>query len=670
MLHCSVIASADLPVRRAWDRDTKPTMSNLAYRIDDCEPTAPRPGVAPWAPPAAPLEMPRQSLRLDRRDPASPAPRLPATSPVHVMRRRAIVFSLTFLLAGLALIAPTVMSAREGFQPLELVALGLFGVLILAIACWFTSAAAGLFVLMTGRDQDDLDFAPNPSTPSTRTALLMPLYNEDPDAAMARLAQLDASLARLGVSDAFDLVILSDTNKAECFGPERAAFQALRAQAHSRAYYRRRDENHEQKAGNLGEWVRNCGAAYDFMLVLDADSTMAGETVLRMVDAMERNTGVGLIQTAPRIVKARTLYARVSQFSVRMYGQVAAAGLAWWTGSEGSYWGHNAIVRVKAFAEAAGLPVLPGRKPFGGNVMSHDVVEAALLRRAGWAVHVTAALEGSFEETPPTLTDFIRRDHRWCQGNMQHLSLIRAHGLNPWSRLQMGMGFMAYASSFLWLSALVVGLALELQNPVDWGSFFYILNPQFTPFMAASLFCGLLLIGPKLMGAALVISRPRERRAFGGVKRIARGVAAEIAMSAVMAPILMIANTRAIVKILLGHDAGWHAQQRDADGLSWKDALRAMRWQTLAGLAFVAALTFRPDLATWFAPIVLPLLLSAPLAVWTSRRSAGDAFARAGLLVTPEQDGVTVSPAVFRPLPAFVEAVLPPAEAAPDLRRA
>lgn len=628
-------------------------MSNLAYRIDDrATQEAAAQADQQWAPPLAPLDMPRQSLAFGRTgaDGKAKAVRL-GTTPARVGRRRFVVFTLTLILAGLALIAPTVMSAREGFQPLEVVALVLFGVLISAIACWFTSAAAGLYVLMNGRDQDDLSFAPQPTTPTTRTALLMPLYNEDPEAAMARLAMLDASLARLGVSEAFDLVVLADTNKPECFGPERAAFQALRAQAHSRAFYRRRDKNHEQKAGNLGEWVRNSGGAYDFMIVLDADSTMAGETVLRLVDAMERNAGVGLIQTAPRIVKARTLYARVSQFSVRMYGQVAAAGLAWWTGSEGSYWGHNAIVRVKAFAEAAGLPVLPGRKPFGGNVLSHDVVEAALLRRAGWAVHVTAALEGSFEETPPTITDFIRRDHRWCQGNMQHLSLIRARGLNPWSRLQMGMGFMAYFSSFLWLSALGVGLALELQNPVDWGSFFYILNPQFTPFMAASMFCGLLLIGPKLMGAALVISRPRERRAFGGTKQVIKGVAAEIAMSAIVAPILMIANTRAIVKILLGHDAGWHAQQRDADGLSWRDAFRAMRWQTLAGLVFIGALTFRPDLATWFAPIVLPLVLSAPLAVWTSRRASGDAFARAGLLVTPEQEGVSVSPAVFRPAP-------------------
>jgi membrane glycosyltransferase len=602
-------------------------------------------GGSAWLPEQSPLAMPRQTFNDASRQVTAHV----ATRPDGLLTRRFVVFGSTLVVALLAMIAPLILCAREGFQPLEIVALILFAVLITAIACWFCSTFAGLIVLLTGREQDDMDFAPYPPLPTRRTALLMPLYNEDAREALARLAALDASLARLGASEAFDLFVLSDSTKDEAAAAEVSACVALRAHAGSRLYYRRRTENIERKAGNIADWTRTFGGAYDFMIVLDADSTMAGETVLRLVDAMERNPGVGLLQTAPTIIKSQTLFARLSQFGVRLYGRVAAAGLAWWAGSEASYWGHNAILRTRAFADCAGLPELEGRKPFGGHIMSHDVVEAALMRRAGWAVHVTAALDGSCEETPPTLTDFIRRDHRWCQGNLQHLALIGAKGLNPISRLQLAMGCMAYLSSPLWLASLIVGMVMQLQSPVDWTSFFYILNPKLSPFMLASLLGGVMLMGPKLMGFALVLSRPGERKAFGGARQIMKGMALEIALSAALAPILMVANTKAVIQIFSGHDAGWATQQRSADGLSWKDAFTAMRWQMITGVLFSLGLLIRPDLATWFAPIVLPLLFAAPIAVFTSRRRTGEAFARKGWLVTPDEGTVAVSPVVLYP---------------------
>ena len=616
-----------------------------------------------WLPDEAPLAMPRQSLDAGQ----SAHDVTPVTSPRAMLFRRLALLAGTVALTGLSAIAPFYLYARKGWDPMEMLAFGIFMVLITAISCWFVSGLMGLMVMLRGKDQADLRFAAHPQTPRTRTALLMPLYNEDARASFARLAQIDASLARLGASSAFDIFVLSDSTKEDAAAAELSVFQAFRLAANSKAYYRRRTENVERKAGNLAEWVRRFGAAYETMIVLDADSTMAGETLLRMVDAMERNPGVGLIQTAPVIIKARTVFARVSQYSVRLYGRVAAAGLAYWTGSESSYWGHNAIIRTRAFAACCGLPSLPGRKPFGGHILSHDVVEAALLRRAGWAVHVTAALDGSWEETPPSITDFIRRDHRWFQGNLQHLGLIGAKGLSPMSRLQLAMGCMAYLSSPLWLASLMVGLFIQMFYPVDWSSFFYILNPQFTPFMLASLLSGVLLIGPKFMGAALVLSRPAELRAFGGRRAIAKGMAAEIALSAILAPILMVANTKAFIQILAGHDTGWTTQQREADGLAWSDALRAMRWQMVAGVGFAAALCVRPDLATWFAPIVLPLLLAAPIAVWSSRVRSGDALAAKGFLLTPIQDGVSVNPAVLHtprsPLRAVAGGVLAPAVA-------
>lgn len=593
-----------------------------------------------WLPDEAPMAMPRQSLNAWDATPEVP---MPATSPVNIGGRRFTLAVLTSIVTALALIAPVLLFARHGFDALELASLGIFGVLITAIGCWFSSAAIGFWVLLTGREQDDLQFAPHPPEPTQRTALLMPLYNEDARAAFARLAVIDSSLGRLGVSDAFDIFVLSDSTKAEAADQEHQAYLGFRAHAQSRVFYRRRSENTERKCGNIAEWTHRFGGAYPFMLILDADSTMAGETILRMVDAMERNPGIGLLQTTPTIIKGQTLFARVSQFSVRLYGRVAAAGLAWWAGSEASYWGHNAILRTEAFASSAHLPILPGREPFGGAILSHDTVEAALLRRAGWAVHVTAALDGSCEETPATMLDFIRRDHRWCQGNMQHLGLLKTRSMTVMNRIQMAMGFMAYFSSPLWLASLIAGMLIQLQYPTDWSSFAYLLHPEFSPFMLATLLSGVLLIGPKVMGGLLVMSRPRERRSFGGGRQIVKGMAMEIFLSALIAPIMMVASTKAMIQIATGHDAGWQAQDRDADGVSWKDAFRSMRWQMATGLMFCVGLGFRPDLVTWFAPVVLPLLFAAPLVVLTSRRRLGDAAAKAGYLAVPDEAGVSVS---------------------------
>jgi membrane glycosyltransferase len=642
MLHCGIVVG-----RLDREAGNEGSMINLANRREreDAWQAFEAPPPLLWVPPEAPLAMPRQPLD----DTTARAGPMPATSPVDIARRRLAVFGGALVLTLALAIGPYVLYARRGFGAWEAVGFAIFLMLAGAIACWFCNAVAGFHVLATGREQDDLAFRQHPPPPTTHTALLMPLYHEDADAAFGRLAALDASLGRLGASAAFDIFVLSDSRSEAFARAERAAFRTFRQQARSRVFLRRRSENLERKAGNIADWVRRFGGAYEFMMVLDADSTMAGETMLRLVDAMERNPGVGLIQTAPIITGAATLFARTSQFGVRMYGRIAAAGLAWWAGSEGTYWGHNAILRTRAFAASAGLPILAGAEPFGGHVLSHDVVEAGLLRRAGWAVHITAALDGSAEETPPTLLDFFQRDQRWCQGNLQHMRLLGARGLRPISRAQLGMGLMTYLASPLWFLGLVLGLALQLGNPVDWDSFWYFLEPRFSPFMLTGLLSGLLLFGPKLLGCALVLSRPGERRAFGGTAGVLKGMAMEILLSMALAPILMMANTVSVLRTLRGKDVGWRPQQRKSDGIGWRDALEAMGWQMVAGLGFAVGLCFRPDLAICFAPIVLPLLLSAPLAVLTSRRSLGEAAVRAGFLTTPNDHGASANRIVFRP---------------------
>jgi len=611
-------------------------MSNLAVQYDS-EPSYAVLSSAPereHLPQASSLTMPTQSLGQD----AVCSSARPSSAPANILMRRTILALGTLLFAGLAGYTPFKLYAKDGFMLLEVVGFTLFAILIGAICCWFTSSLIGLFVLIARGDKsDELGFSAKAPMPRVRTALLMPVYNEDPQASMARLAQIDASIERLGAGRWFDIFVLSDTTSEAVATAEWTEFNQLRSRARCRTYYRRRSQNTERKSGNIADWVRRFGGAYENMLILDADSTMAGETILHLVDAMERHPDIGLIQTTPTIVNATTLFARASQFGVRMYGRVASAGLAWWSGSEASYWGHNAIVRVRAFAQCAGLPHLPGRKPFGGHVMSHDVVEAGLLRRGGWGVHVTAALGGSHEETPPSLIEFMKRERRWCQGNMQHLGIIGAKGLHPMSRFQMAVGLMGYLASPLWLASLIAGLVIQLQNRADWSNFWDFLQPQLTPMALVTALTTGLLLGPKLMGFGLTFFRKHERRAFGGGKIMLKGLFAEMALSALTAPIYMIGNTRAVFEIVTGKDAGWATQNRDGDGMSRSDARIHYRNETFAGLFFLAALFGRPDLLMWVWPIVLPLLFAAPIAAWTSRRDVGLKARANGFMVTPEE---------------------------------
>ncbi len=583
-------------------------------------------------PAPAALAMPVQSLGAD----GVLAAATPASGPADIDKRRAVLLTGSLVLTALACWVPVRLYAKGGVEPLEALGLTLFVILIAAISCWFTSATIGLFVLLRGA-RDELSFATRTPMPRTRTALLMPVYNEDPRATMARLARMDADLERLGVGRLFDIFVLSDTTNEVIAAQEWTEFNLLRNRSRCRAYYRRRSQNTERKSGNIADWVRRFGGAYENMIILDADSVMAGETLLQLVDAMERHPTIGLIQTTPTVINAESLFARAQQFSVRLYGRVASAGLAWWSGSEASYWGHNAIVRVRAFAQCAGLPCLPGRKPFGGHVMSHDVVEAGLLRRGGWGVHVTAALGGSYEETPPSLLEFMKRERRWCQGNMQHMGIVGAPGLHFMSRFQMAVGMMGYLASPLWLASLVVGMIIQVGNKPGYGYSFWDFRFEYSPFMWATVFTTLMLLGPKVMGWAMAFFSKTERAAFGGRKMLVKGLLAEMAMSAMTAPIYMIGNTRAVYEIFTGRDAGWTAQVRDGEALSRADAVKSYRNEMFAGAFCFLALVLRPDLLMWVLPIIVPMLLAAPIAAWTSRLDLGRKARERGYMVTPEE---------------------------------
>ncbi len=461
-----------------------------------------------------------------------------------------------------------------------------------------------------------------------RTAILVPVYNEDPVAVFARIAAMDASLAQTGWQHLFHFAILSDTRKDDIAAEERRWYLRLVAdrQAENRIFYRRRAANIGKKAGNIEDFIERSGAAYDFALILDADSLMEGATIVEMVRRMEADPKLGLLQTLPKIIGARSRFGRALQFSANFYSPVFARGLAAMQGRTGPFWGHNAMVRVGAFAQSCGLPVLSGNPPFGGHILSHDYVEAALLARAGWTVRVDTDLEGSFEEGPENIVDYAKRDRRWCQGNLQHSRLLMAPGLKMWSRFVFLQGILAYIAPLFWLgfiSASIAAIALAPTPdyfPDPYQQLFPIF-PHNDTAKAVELAIGIfgLLLLPKLLIVGHAVWKGRAR-GFGGGGTALRSTLVELLFSSLIAPVMLLYQTRSVAQVLFGLDSGWPTNNRGDGTLGSAEAWANSRWIALtgaAGLLFVWWLT--PVLVAWLLPVGLPMLFAPQIIAWSSQ---------------------------------------------------
>jgi len=592
-----------------------------------------------FLPPESPLPMPEQQLRaVHRGNIEANAANMP------VAFRRAFIFAGTAAMTVAGCYEMYEVLSVGGVTALEWMVLVLFVLLFAWIAFSFMSSLAGFFILLFRR-KDPLGIDPEAPLPSlsSKNAMLLPTYNEDPNRITARLRAMHESVEESGQGAKFDWFVLSDsTNPAVWIAEEKCFLRFRRELGASNIYYRHRLENTARKSGNIQDWIKRFGAAYDHMIILDADSLMTGDTILRLVSAMETHGGVALIQTLPIVVNARTLFARLQQFSGRLYGPLIAAGIAWWHGTEGNYWGHNAIIRVRAFAQAAGLPDLKGRKPFGGHILSHDFVEAALMRRGGWAIRMTATLGGSFEECPPSMLDYAARDRRWCQGNLQHLAVLPSRGLHWVSRLHLMTGIGSYLTAPLWFLFLVLGILISLQAQFVRPEYFpkgFSLFPKWPaqdPILAAWVFVGTmgLLIVPKFLAWILLATQRQNRKQFGGWFRTLAGLVIETFLSGLIAPVMMIFQSTAVGEILLGHDAGWQVQRRDDGAIPRRELIRKYALPTSIGLAMaLSAYVVSLPLLLWMAPVILGLWLSIPIAMVCSRVFGSNS----GLFRTPEQ---------------------------------
>ncbi|MGE0734277.1 MAG: glucans biosynthesis glucosyltransferase MdoH [Alphaproteobacteria bacterium] len=576
-----------------------------------------------------------------------------------ILRRGALSFLTVATTLFTTLQLATVLIGDE-IDTLDLVMLVLFALCFSWITFSFWTTLAGFVAMHLRRSASPgLCWPTDAETAkplATETAIVMPIYNEDTAKVFANVQAIYESLEKTGHAGAFDFYILSDTTNPDIWVAEELAWHALcdRVQGHGRIFYRKRRFNTARKAGNIADFCRRWGGRYEHMIVLDADSLMDGRTLVTMARLMEVNPGVGLVQVPPMIVGRSTLFGRMVQFASRAYGPVFAAGQAFWQLGEGNYWGHNAIIRTQAFIDHCGLPELPGRAPLGGHILSHDFVEAALLRRAGWKVWLVPELTGSYEDCPPTLIDFAKRDQRWCQGNMQHARVVLARGFHWVSRLHLMNGIMSYVSSVLWLAFLAVGMATVIRSnlidPVYFGpqKSLFPAWPTFNAQLAQSLFgvALVLLFVPRLLGIVNMLLDRRVKRTSGGAFRIVGSALLEMIYSTLLAPIMMLFQSSFVIKTFAGLNVGWNTQRRTENGMSWLDAVRQHFLHTLFGAAIAGvAWYFSPDLLAWLSPVVAGLLLSAPISYYTARVDLGVRLRRLGLFLIPEE---TVPPSVVR----------------------
>ncbi|ATA23582.1 glucan biosynthesis glucosyltransferase H [Brenneria goodwinii] len=525
----------------------------------------------------------------------------------------------------------------------------LFAVLFCWVSAGFWTALMGFLQLLIGRDKYSISsttVGDEPLNPEHRTALIMPICNEDVERVFAGLRATYESVEATGALDHFDIYVLSDSNDPDtCVAEQKAWMELCRdVGGAGRIFYRRRRRRVKRKSGNIDDFCRRWGSQYSYMVILDADSVMSGECLTSLVRLMDANPNAGIIQSSPKASGMDTLYARCQQFATRVYGPLFTAGLHFWQLGESHYWGHNAIIRVKPFIEHCALAPLPGEGSFAGAILSHDFVEAALMRRAGWGVWIAYDLPGSYEELPPNLLDELKRDRRWCHGNLMNFRLFLVKGMHPVHRAVFLTGVMSYLSAPLWFMFLALSTALQVVHTLMEPQYFlqprqlFPVWPQWRPELAIALFSTtlVLLFLPKLLSVILICAK--GAKAYGGAFRLVLSLLMEMIFSVLLAPVRMLFHTVFVVSAFLGWSVQWKSPQRDDDATPWGEAFVRHGSQLVLGLVWAIGMAWL-DLRFlwWLSPIVFSLILSPFVSVYSSRASLGLGCKRAKLLLIPEE---------------------------------
>lgn len=573
---------------------------------------------AAYMPAPKPLARPIQNLRTSHRDQTAPNWRADWTATLWRVATflPALITTIILLKVFLAWLE------MGGLHSLEYVLMGLVGITFFWISLAVSTATVGMARILWRKTSVSVPRAP---VESMSVALLVPIYNEDTSDVFGNAAAMWSALHSSDTPHEYTLFILSDTQDPQIAQDELQAMNWLRSAMPdgTKLHYRRREKNTERKTGNLADWVECWGGGYEAMIVLDADSLMSAEALNQLSDALASDPTAGLIQSSPKLIGANTLFGRVQQFSSTIYGALLAEGLATWTDREGNYWGHNAIIRTAAFAACAGLPRMPSLRGEGALILSHDFVEAGLLRRAGWAVRFLPGIEGSYEEPPATLVDYALRDRRWCHGNLQHLMILATSGLHTVSRFHLFHGAMSYLLSPLWFALLMIW-ALLGNGEDSVITYFSESNPLYPmwPEMSATnsililLFMYGMLLAPKAMGAVAMSLTGVTPAMLGGYKQFAVSFVTEVVASILIAPIMMVQQLVAVVRTLTGIKASWLPQTRAGTHQTLWQLLQFHGLETMSGILLGIGM-ISGVVSPWLAPIALSLFCAVPISALT-----------------------------------------------------
>lgn len=543
------------------------------------------------------------------------------------------------------------MMALENITPyaIQAVIIMLFVILFAWISLGFWTAIMGIMVTLIGKDRFTLAIPNNPSqhiNPHHRTALVMPICNEDVARVFAGLKATWQSLDQTGQLPVCDFYILSDTSHPDIYANELNAWADLvnELNVNNQIYYRHRERRVKRKSGNIDDFCRRFGHQYEYMIILDADSVMTGECISNMIAMMEMTPHAGIIQSPPKTIRMRTLYGRIQQFANQTYSDIFSSGVHYWQLSEAQYWGHNAIIRLKPFIEHCILTPFNKRgKPH--HILSHDLVEAALMRSAGWQVWIAHNLQGSYEEVPANIIEDLKRDNRWCVGNLINLRALFKPGLLVVQRIMFITSAMAYVSSLLWLLFLLFSTLLLFLFNVDQPHYFlhpnqlYPVWPRWNEHLALQLLgttFALLLI-PKLASYVLVLIKQKPST-VGGILPFTCSILLEIVFSMILAPIRMIYHSSFVIKALIGRKIHWKSPARHDDALTWREAIHFSWSLSFIGVIWLGlVLLINPQFTTWFIAILLPLIISPWVIRYASFTSLGRQAQRLNLFMTKEE---------------------------------
>ena len=539
----------------------------------------------------------------------------------------------------------------NGLTNLEIAQLGL-GLTLFAWLCMaFWTGIIGFVLQLFNIDPLSLrkkQCAPDQDSPLVQKhAVVMPVYNEDTRRIMVGFEACVREIMGSAQAEQFDFFMLSDTRDEQKAEAELRAWNRMTKRLGryaSHVFYRRREENSHRKVGNLKDFCERWGANYESMIVLDADSIMSGERMLDLARRIEQNPETALVQTIPMPVRQDTFFGRFVQFAAHLYSPMLATGLSFWQTDSANYWGHNAIIRIAPFMQHCGLPTLEGRAPFGGEVLSHDFVEAALLRRAGWQAYLLTDTTGSYEEVPSNIVDYAIRDRRWVQGNIQHLGLLKVKGLKTANRLHFLFGAFAYISSLVLFCMLALGTADALIRATSVPDFFvseYQLFPSWQVarqdmMMVTMWGTAALLFLPKLLGITLALSKRRSE--FGGAFSLLKSASLELVMAVLIAPLMMFYHSYFVISVFVGHSVKWEAQEREGRKVPWSVAFK--HTQIMSCLAVIWGVTtfyYTPSLFMWLLPVLIGMVLAAPIIRLSSSTHLGVSLRTWGVFVIDQE---------------------------------